>query len=160
MDMFIGVFVFVVVLFLVARALRLLHRRPPRSDVCDICQFPYDGEDGRFEWDIDGRMQTLCARCNKKLESKIASERFDAYFAEREGSSVTAECPEPRRETIPSQVKREVWQRDGGACVECGSRELLEFDHIIPVSRGGANTTRNLQLLCERCNRVKAASIQ
>jgi 5-methylcytosine-specific restriction endonuclease McrA len=59
------------------------------------------------------------------------------------------------REPIPKEVQREVWQRDGGKCVICGSQERLEFDHIIPHSKGGANTARNLQLLCEECNRKK-----
>jgi 5-methylcytosine-specific restriction endonuclease McrA len=59
------------------------------------------------------------------------------------------------REPIPKEVQREVWQRDGGKCVVCGSQERLEFDHIIPHSKGGANTARNLQLLCEDCNRKK-----
>lgn len=65
---------------------------------------------------------------------------------------------EAGREPIPKNVQREVWQRDSGRCVECGSKENLEFDHIIPVSKGGANTTRNLQLLCLDCNRRKAAN--
>jgi 5-methylcytosine-specific restriction endonuclease McrA len=43
--------------------------------------------------------------------------------------------------------------------VECGSRERLEFDHIIPVSEGGFNTARNIELRCETCNRRKAAKI-
>jgi len=64
-----------------------------------------------------------------------------------------------RRRAIPKQVKMYVWQRDGGRCVECGSNSNLEYDHIIPVSRGGSNTERNLQLLCESCNRRKGASI-
>jgi 5-methylcytosine-specific restriction endonuclease McrA len=33
-----------------------------------------------------------------------------------------------------------VWQRDDSECVSSGSNEDLEFDHIIPVSRGGSNT--------------------
>jgi 5-methylcytosine-specific restriction endonuclease McrA len=52
-----------------------------------------------------------------------------------------------------------VWRRDQGRCVKCGSQEGLEFDHIIPVSRGGSNTARNLQLLCENCNRSKSDTI-
>lgn len=68
--------------------------------------------------------------------------------------------PEPkaiasRREAIPRTVQREVWQRDVGKCVECGTREKLCFDHIVPFSRGGGNTVRNVQLLCERCNLSK-----
>jgi len=60
-----------------------------------------------------------------------------------------------RRKPIPDDVKMFVWQRDGGKCVKCGSRENLEFDHIIPLSKGGSNTERNIQLLCEKCNREK-----
>lgn len=65
-----------------------------------------------------------------------------------------------RREAIPSEVKREVWRRDSGRCVKCGSRERLEYDHIIPVTKGGSNTARNIELLCETCNRAKSDLIQ
>ena len=64
-----------------------------------------------------------------------------------------------RREPIPDGVRMFVWQRDRGCCVQCGSKENLEFDHIIPVVKGGSNTERNLQLLCECCNRTKYDSV-
>ena len=64
------------------------------------------------------------------------------------------------RAAIPSEVRREVWRRDGGVCVKCGSRRNLEYDHIVPVSKGGSNTARNIELLCETCNRTKSAKIQ
>jgi holliday junction DNA helicase RuvB len=64
------------------------------------------------------------------------------------------------RPPIPSEVRREVWRRDQGKCVTCGSRENLEYDHIIPLARGGSNTARNIELLCEACNRSKSDSIQ
>ncbi len=63
------------------------------------------------------------------------------------------------RQPIPKQVQREVWRRDQGKCVECGSNENLEYDHIVPVSKGGSNTDRNIQLLCEKCNRSKGNRI-
>lgn len=64
-----------------------------------------------------------------------------------------------RSRAITQEVKDRVWNRDGGKCVQCGSNENLEFDHIIPFSKGGANTYRNIQLLCELCNRSKSAKI-
>jgi hypothetical protein len=64
-----------------------------------------------------------------------------------------------KRQSIPQDVKTAIWQRDNGRCVECESQVSLEFDHIIPFSMGGSNTVRNLQLLCETCNRRKGASL-
>ena len=43
-----------------------------------------------------------------------------------------------RRVPIPDDVKMFVWQRDQGRCVRCGRQENLEFDHVIPVAKGGA----------------------
>ena len=63
------------------------------------------------------------------------------------------------REPIPQDVMDKVWNRDGGKCVKCGSQENLEFDHIIPFSKGGATTYRNMQLLCKKCNLDKTNNI-
>jgi hypothetical protein len=82
--------------------------------------------------------------------SRLAFERLNTSTSIE--SLPTPKPVAPRREAIPRAVQREVWQRDGGRCVECGTREKLCFDHIVPFSRGGSNTVRNLQILCERCN--------
>lgn len=63
------------------------------------------------------------------------------------------------RETVPKAVREEVWRRDGAKCVECGSNKNLEYDHMVPIARGGSNSARNIRLLCETCNRRKGASI-
>jgi 5-methylcytosine-specific restriction endonuclease McrA len=65
-----------------------------------------------------------------------------------------------KRERIPEPVRIAVWRRDEGCCARCRSRERLEYDHIIPVDRGGSNTVRNVELLCERCNRAKSNNIE
>lgn len=61
--------------------------------------------------------------------------------------------------SIPAEVRREVWKRDGGCCsyapvggVACGTRRFLEFDHIKPRALGGKNTVANLRLLCRAHN--------
>jgi len=64
-----------------------------------------------------------------------------------------------RRESISDEVKIFVWQRDQGQCVKCCSKENLEYDHIIPHSMGGGNSERNIQLLCQGCNRNKGATL-
>lgn len=60
---------------------------------------------------------------------------------------------------ISQDVKTAVWQRDGGKCRQCGAQQYLEFDHIIPFSKGGASTVNNVQLLCRMCNAKKGAHI-
>jgi 5-methylcytosine-specific restriction endonuclease McrA len=66
-----------------------------------------------------------------------------------------------RRRIIPSRVKLEVWQRDGGKCAICGSEDELHFDHILPFSKGGTSeTAANVQLLCARHNLAKSARIE
>ncbi len=64
-----------------------------------------------------------------------------------------------RREPVPREVRRAVFERDGGRCVECGSRFDLQYDHVIPVALGGASTLENLQILCAGCNGRKGTSL-
>ena len=68
--------------------------------------------------------------------------------------------------TIPSAVRRAVHERDGGSCTfvgddgqRCEARGTLEFDHIIPLSRGGHTTASNLRLLCRTHNQLEAARV-
>lgn len=67
----------------------------------------------------------------------------------------------PHDRLIPSSVKLEVWKRDQGRCVKCGSDKNLHFDHIIPYSRGGSSLVAdNIQLLCAKHNLSKRDKIQ
>ena len=64
--------------------------------------------------------------------------------------------PIQHRRIIPAKVKQEVWKRDNGRCVICGATEELHFDHIIPFLKGGTSIiSKNIQLLCARCNLEK-----
>jgi len=62
---------------------------------------------------------------------------------------------------IPTSIKLEVWKRDKGQCVQCGSKNNLHFDHILPYSKGGTSLKAdNIQLLCARHNLQKRDKIQ
>lgn len=56
------------------------------------------------------------------------------------------------RRAVTDVMRWEVWNRDNFTCQVCHSRMFLEIDHIIPVSKGGANIVSNLQTLCANCN--------
>lgn len=64
---------------------------------------------------------------------------------------------------ITAQVRRAVVERDGGRCTfigskghRCGSDRFLEFDHIVPVARGGRSTVDNIRLRCRAHNQYEA----
>jgi hypothetical protein len=66
-----------------------------------------------------------------------------------------------RTRLIPTEVKKQVWVRDGGRCVICGATDELHFDHDIPYSKGGSSiTAQNVKILCARHNLAKSDKIE
>ncbi len=107
-----------------------------------------------FWWDDDGLgaedIKALVLQRKRRLEQKLQSAR-SLMRAGEDGR--------PTRAPIPTELRRAVFERDGGRCVECGGAFDLQYDHILPVAHGGATTLQNLQLLCADCNRRKSDSI-
>ena len=61
-----------------------------------------------------------------------------------------------KRKYVSDEVKEAVYERDNGSCKNCGAKEELQYDHIIPFSKGGNDTIDNLQILCRSCNLTKS----
>ena len=64
---------------------------------------------------------------------------------------------------LPAEVRRAVWQRDGGQCTftsdtgrRCEERRGLQFDHIDPYARGGEASIGGIRLLCRAHNQYEA----
>ncbi|MEX2963486.1 HNH endonuclease [Microbulbifer sp. TYP-18] len=60
----------------------------------------------------------------------------------------------------PTLTNANLFARDQYLCLYCGDKfpaRALTRDHIIPTSRGGANSWENTCAACRRCNNVKAA---
>lgn len=60
---------------------------------------------------------------------------------------------------LSNTIRNKIKERDGNKCNYCGSVDMLEIDHIIPISRGGNSTEDNLQVLCKSCNSAKSNHI-
>jgi 5-methylcytosine-specific restriction endonuclease McrA len=109
----------------------------------------------RFWWEDDGLSDrdvlALVTERAQRAQKRLAR----AHAALDHGTADDG----PRREPIPRDIRRAVWDRDGGACVQCGEQFELQFDHVIPLALGGANTVENLQVLCGDCNRTKGATV-
>jgi len=59
--------------------------------------------------------------------------------------------------TVPL-TRRNLWIRDEGMCVYCGSEitsEEITFDHMIPQGQGGEETWTNIVCSCSPCNNRK-----
>jgi hypothetical protein len=64
---------------------------------------------------------------------------------------------------IPAHVRRAVRRRDVDQCTfvddkgrRCREHRLLQFDHVVPVARGGESTVSNLRLRCAAHNQYEA----
>ena len=116
--------------------------------------------------------QSLLSHCAGSSDvGEVLDRALDALITQLEKRKFGAtDRPRPQRENtsadprhIPAEVRRAVWERDGGQCTftsagghRCSARERLEFDHIEPVARGGRSTEENLRLRCRAHNQLAA----
>jgi len=63
------------------------------------------------------------------------------------------------KQLIPSAILRENKLLVEGecCCAYCGARENLQWEHIIPKSRGGVDSIDNMVQACQQCNIQKGA---
>ena len=62
------------------------------------------------------------------------------------------------RRKLSEHERQYVYKKYNGTCVYCGQSVMFPYmtvDHIIPLSKGGTNEFSNLQLTCQKCNRIK-----
>jgi HNH endonuclease len=93
----------------------------------------------------------------EEIRCKIYGHLCPVYFVS-EAFTETSEFRQQGR-SIPFPVRARVARRDNYTCQVCGKHlkdEELEFDHLIPLSKGGSSDEHNIRLTCIDCNRRKA----
>jgi hypothetical protein len=101
---------------------------------------------------------------DRREGSAAANEQGRSAAAPALSGEVPPGGPDPR--AIPMEVRRAVWERDGGQCAwvspggkRCGSRWKLELGHLTPVARGGRATVDGLRLECAAHNISEAVRV-
>src|SRR6267378_3142093 len=95
------------------------------------------------------------------LDTLIVSLERQKFAATTRPRRNTRRSTNPRH--IPAEVKRAVWERDGGRCTfvsesghRCEARKFIEFDHVTEVARGGRATVSGIRLRCRAHNQYGA----
>lgn len=107
-----------------------------------------------------------CAAYHRANAKSIRKRRADAGLCVcggilKPGERLCVSCVEYRREwgkCMSSEQKAKMWEAQGhkcNGCRHCFPTHGLEYDHIMPKSRGGSDNWDNMQLLCAACNRAK-----
>jgi hypothetical protein len=111
-------------------------------------------------WAFNGMFLLTDAWLEAQSGRKVFKFRLELEESELNLEAVSDVVSEPTR-VIPSAVKLEVWTRDDGKCVLCGSAENLHYDHDVPYLKGGSSlTAKNIRLLCARHNLAKSDKIE
>jgi hypothetical protein len=125
----------------------------------------------RFLEKLEAAKDALGHACPGGSAAEILERGLDLVLAQHAKRQGLVEKPRKgrpgsRSDTIPAEVKREVWRRAGGRCEwrfesgeRCGCRRRLEYDHIEPIALGGASTIDNLRLACRPHNLLSARQV-
>lgn len=111
-------------------------------------------------WSYNGVFHLVDAWIQGAVARRVVKFKLVAVEGE-ENLDIPTHAEAPHRRLIPSAVKREVYKRDKGRCVRCGSEKNIHYDHDLPFSRGGSSLTpENIRLLCGRHNLEKSNRIE
>lgn len=142
--------------------------------------------DDLYDWfqnlSVSGWIEELADRMAREVFFVVFQNRalllaFNELVAEHVSAVALTSISDPRlvarfasqgrllRVAPPRWVQRAVFYRDRGHCALCHKDvsgalsigEVVHYDHVVALANGGLNDVTNIQLLCEDCNKVKAA---
>lgn len=91
--------------------------------------------------------------------SIINGEYSSIPFRKQEATQTTSGEEKQPRIKVDLVLRRKVYDMAGGRCQICGTPidfDNYTLDHIIPLSRGGANDISNYRAACRICNQFKS----
>lgn len=136
-------------------------------DICDLASFLSSTSSfiGRLFYGDRYDTQLTVDRDRVILALKLGSQRtaeFGEKLAALEEKQARIDRPQKRRPSASWDLRSQAAARDRGYCRYCGkrlTREILTYDHVVPIARGGQDTIDNLVQACRSCNHEKAARL-
>jgi hypothetical protein len=105
----------------------------------------------------DGDLAAIFARALRLLESQLTRTKLAASDSPRQPHE-----PDSSSRHVPWDLRRVVWQRDGGRCAykgdsgRCTATAFLEYHHVVPFAAGGEMSIDNIELRCRAHNQYEA----
>ena len=103
-----------------------------------------------------GKREDVLLHVLRAQRKTLERRRYGSPKPSRKSSTAKADY-------IPAAVRRQVYDREGGTCAyvgeedrRCGSTLRLEYQHILPLARGGPSTSENVTLFCRAHNLLQA----
>lgn len=97
---------------------------------------------------------TECKLCHSKVSIKTRNKIKAAETNRRSESKRRAKAVNAKISISYNDYKF-LKKTFGKKCLNCGSEQNIQWDHIVPLAKGGEHTIKNLQPLCGHCNYVK-----
>jgi len=142
---------------LTKKLLRWVRRRHPHKSIKKVVRKYWNFKHPKRRWDFraDTYNRNLIQHADTPIRRHIKVKEtrtpFDGdwvYWGKRMG----------RHPMLPKRIARLLKQQDG-KCTYCGhyfrQDDVLEVDHIVPKSKGGPDSFKNLQLLHGHCHHQK-----
>lgn len=117
-------------------------------------------------------LTVTCSECRRQFQSDIPTKRFCSRKCQKRcGDRAKTHLRRLAVGTASESFSAsEIFERDHWQCQLCGIGTLRsrrgsshprapELDHIVPLSRGGEHSRRNVQCACRGCNSKKGAAL-
>jgi hypothetical protein len=115
---------------------------------------------GQLHYNVPWTSEEIRDHDPDEIGCKIFGHACPVFFVQS-GATETKEARRTGR-YISREIMLKVVRRDNHICQKCFQYvrdDEVEFDHTIPVSRGGPTTVENIKLYCRACNRKKSNAL-